>query len=537
MTEEILNEAILHQYFLFEAVLGGTVSDKKLFDVISRIFMPDGERAAKLFALTQQPTVNEIVTYDDAMRFARIVQYRELCGLPPVFADEAQTVAVKSSALASATENKLLCGPNATRSMICNCLATRARAGNVVAMRILGVLECYGIFAGAKRAEGVKRLTRAAKWADTVSMIALLAFLPRGEQFDDIVRCLLAAVRGGEYETVVDDVCRVYGIGDVTPSKEIKLLKKAFARGRADVNNCDSQAARMLYSNVLSFTDKERVLLDSKEAMAAVCNLPLSLECAGLQVTLDELPFRRERETSRIRSALVNSDLRYGNAYRPLCIKCEGPYVLECYANALCGMSADAHVERIDVADLKSYDLEPTINNIFVRSACDGKNNVYLLVLKGQVDELVLEQVRNFLSVKRRRFRLNEPCVTLDLGAILPVCICDGPNAARLKGAVETVSVPDISPDEKRAAVLRMLEEKSLSCLGRVVSAESGAVDVLCAGSLFAAETVLDRLLAENRFEQSFCAVTTACVENIVKLLEEDAYKSYGFGGYNNDLH
>lgn len=537
---DIITETFLQQYFLYSAILGKFCDNRALFDYVAELFFVPQDQRDELFQLTVDETVLEIATLSDTKRFNRINQYRELGGEIVAMDKTQEIIAIKSNAITMAMENQLLAENNATQSIVYNKLLVNASAGNVIALRVLGALQCDGGFVEKRFEDGLKHLNRAAQWGDMVSLLALLKYVhsDRRALIENVER-LHAVVLGTEYESLHDKALAFYKLAGTTPSKEIQLLKKAFAVNRARPNVYDPLHARLLYGSAIELKDREKIIFsDAQGALTAVCDLPLKLTYGVLSMdvaALDSLPFKRDKEKSQLTLELRNVDLRQNDGYRPICISGSSNFVLETYAKALLNMEHETdHYERIDVADLKQYDFEPTGNNIFIRSAVDGKNNVFVLVLKGEIEDYAIEHIKSFLiSSKRRRFRLNNPRVTLNLEAILPICVCDKANATKLASLVETVKVADVAAEEKRSVVNDMLESKSRYYLFKSIAVDDDVVDMLCNCSPDTAEGVIDRIFSENRFKENFDRVTAEELKPYVKVLQQRAQKAYGFGGYN----
>lgn len=537
----IIEETVLEQYFLFQAVLCRHINDGELFGLISEKLLLDKEEAQELFALTQIDTVKEIVTPSDAMRFARIRQYNELNGKQPFTDLVCQTVALKTHALSTAESNGLLTGGHSTKSMVYNALNSVANVGNVTAMRILGFILCEGKLVKKNFLQGQKLLSRTAEWGDGLGTLMLLSYLTEKSDLAENVSRLNACVCGTEYATFYQKACEKYNVQSVAPSEEVILLKKAISSMRFKSEVYDAQGARLLFEKGLTASDKEKVIFsENKSLLSEVCSLPLKLRNGAIsaQKSPDFSPLHREKEQNRVFAALRNADLRQRDSYRPICLVSRSDYILNAYADLLSSLNtSETKLERMDFADLKQSDFETTGNNIFVRSACDGKNNVYLLMLVGAVEDFALEGAKNFLdTVKRRRFHLTTPLVTLNLDPILPICICDEANADKIKDAVDIVRLADVSQSEKRALLSRMISDKSDYYLHRTVETEESALDELCACSRSQAEFVLDRVFGDNRFSEGFNCVTADAVHGYVKLFGNKS-RAYGFGGYDHEIH
>ena len=536
----IVSETFIEQYFLYCAILGKYCVHSDLFNYLADLFYIPNEQRQYLFALTEDEPVKDIVTHGDAMRYSRIRQYCELSDYTLIYDDAQEMVSVKSKAIKIAVTNALAACANATQSQIYKTLTDAALAGNIVAMRLLGTLQCVGIFVERQLDIGIKNLVKAGQWGDMVSLLTVSRYLQDDKYalVENLER-LAAVVANTQYAELFNKLQQSYGLTVTKQSVEILLLKKAFAANRLKADVYHPLCSRLIFSSALDIKDKEKILFsDNKSLLSEVCDLPLKLTYGNLQLNVDalaQMSLKRAKEQAKLKTELLNADLRQHDGYRPLCIVSDDDYVLETYVNAIISMLQDEtdHFERIDVADLKSYDFEPTANNVYVRSCSDEHNNVFFLTLKGDIDSTSLQHVTHFLSsAKRRRFRLNSPRVTLDLSSILPICVCDETNASRISDAVECVHVADISAQEKRSVVSEMLLSKSKLYLTQAVTAQQEVMNILCSCCPSAAERVLDKLFSEQRFNSEFTAITAELIKPYEKVLSAHSQKAYGFGGY-----
>ena len=537
----IISETFLQQYFLYCAILGKYCNRLMLFNEVADLFFISDEEREYLFALSEDEPVRDIVTYGDAMRYSRVRQYCEFSEYTLIYDDAQEMVSIKSKAIMLAVNNNLYADANATQSQIYKSLLDGALAGNIVAMRLLGTLQCKGVFVEKQPEIGLKNLTRAGQWGDMVSLLTVARYLLLQDDRNVLEECLnrlAAVVAYTKYEHLLNMLQQNYEITATKQSGEILLLKKAFAANRVKADVYNPLCARLIFSSAIDIKDKEKILFsDNKGLLSEVCDLPLKLAYGNLSLdvaALDKSPLKREKEQSKLKTELLNSDLRQHDGYRPLCLVSDDDYALETYVHAIESMlQAEDHFERIDVADLKQYDFEPTSNNVFVRSCNDAQNNIFLLTLKGDIDNATLQHIKSFLSsAKRRRFRLNSPRVTLDFSPILPICISDEANATRLGDAVECLYIAGISAEEKKSLVNEMLASKSKLYLTKTVSAEQEVMSMLCNGSPSSVERVLDKLFSENRFNSNFTAITAELIKPYEKVLSNHAQKAFGFGGY-----
>ena len=537
---DIVNETFLQQYFLFVAILGKYCDRARVFNYVADLFFIPQASRQYLFKLSEEEPVSGIATYADAMRYSRVRQYCELNDYTLVHDDAQEMISIKSRAIKLAVSNNLASDANATQAQIYKALIDTALAGNIVAMRTLGVLQCEGIFVDKQVDCGLKYLNKACQWGDMVSMLALVRYLRESGDTMALQQCLnriSAVVEHTKYQFLLTMLEQSCGVKATQNSQEILLLKKGIAANKVKAEAYQPLAARLIFGNAIDIKDKEKILFsDNKAILSEVCDLPLKLTYGDLSINVDAvstMPLKRKQEQSDIKTKLLNSDLRQHDSYRPLCLVSDSGYVLDMYVDAIVSAFEQNHCERIDVADLKSYDFEPTASNVFVRSCNDDKNNIYILTLKGDIDSANLQQVKSFVcSAKRRRFRLNSPRVSLDLSPILPICVCDEANAAKLGNAVECVNVSSISATEKQEIVTEMLKRNSKLYKTKPITADKEVIDTLCGCSPSAIERVLDKLFSEQRFNSKFKTITVELFKPYEKTLKAHNTKAFGFGGY-----
>ena len=84
MKLNIKQETLLFDFFLFQVVLGGYVSDEKIFSLLASIFCMDKEDLEDLQNLTTSSSINEVKNEDDYKRYLRVVQFKKLNGVEEI---------------------------------------------------------------------------------------------------------------------------------------------------------------------------------------------------------------------------------------------------------------------------------------------------------------------------------------------------------------------------------------------------------------------------------------------------------------------
>lgn len=318
---------------------------------------------------------------------------------------------------------------------------------------------------------------------------------------------------------------------------EIKLLYKAFGSGVLKREGYDPKYARILNSKALYIKDKEKaVFTQNKEQLSVIGDLPLKLSHENITAidvdAVEKVAIKREVETTAVVRALKNSDLRELPSYRPLCICSDSKYILNTYAKAIATKSKAAHVEMIDVGELIEYDFEPTPNNIFVRSIDEDKDNRFLLFFHGEISEKKIDAVKSILqSGRRAKFHLNSPSVTLNLGAVLPICFCDKQNAQALEPYCDIVRLAPITTDELPSAIKEILVSKEqMYGVGKIkLSGEVG--EVFDGYDIDAVEKLIDAAVRARREKGAKITLSRDILQSYAT---ENDRPRIGFGGLTN---
>ena len=135
---------------------------------------------------------------------------------------------------------------------------------------------------------------------------------------------------------------------------------------------------------------------------------------------------------------------------------------------------------------------------------------------------------------KRRKFQLYHPTVCLDLSSVLPICICDGENAAKLKNLVELIPLAAVNSAEKPDAIGEVVERKRTDYSFGKVTLTSEVVERLCAMPVESAEKVLDKVLRQNRRKSLILNIDMDIVKPHLDRATR-ANNTYGFGGVDDE--
>lgn len=533
-------ELFMSEYFLIKAILGRYLEDSvKLFIALGKIFLIPEEETGRLHRLAENPVARGITTEKEFMQHQRMRKYSKMTGgETSVNAEWDEVVAIKGNAILAAQNAELLHDAEVSGNVVYTSLSSAATSGMVCALRIMGILQCEGIYLAKNEKAGVRNLSKAAEWNDSISTLALLRYRPAKRERN--MARLRQELVDTPFAALYNAAAQKYGFDDAPDIGEIRLLEKAFSSGVLKREVYEPKYARILGSRALGIKDKEKAVFSlNKEILSVIADLPLKLSRDKITAVdvggVESVPVKRKSEIEAIVRALKNGDLRGLPSYRPVCLCCESGYVLEMYAKAIAAKNAGAHVEVIDVAELIEYDFEPTPNNIFVRSIDEDRDNRFLLFFRGEITERKIDAVRSVLqSARRAKFYLNTPSVTLDLSALLTVCFCDGQNARLLKPYCDVIQLAEISAEELPAAVEDILAEKQKAYGVGGINLSGDAREVFRGYDIDTAEKLIDSAVRARREKGAVINLSRAVLQEYAP--EHDTPK-IGFGGNVNDRH
>lgn len=528
-------ELCLDVYFFAEHVFGEALDRRALFNRLAQVFFVPEDEAGALFALIDSDAVREVDCVANYNRYMRIRDYRKtLDGFANADDAQAEIVKIKGGAFRLVQKIKLETAAENPAGEVCRALFAVAEQGVIAAMLVAGVLQCEGIIVRRNVVGGLKRISRAAAWNSVEGVLCAL-YYDGGRRQLNIDR-LHALTDGSPHPELCALAERAYGVTHCAKPRETLLLERTFAGGKVCRELYNAQYARVAHGGLLTHADKQRLLLSDNAALIAeACELPLKLcKHASDDVRLGQTALDRADELDALRRALENGDLRDVYEYRPLCLCSDSDYLLEMYARAVADGLKDANVVRIEAADLQAHDFDETKDNIFLHGCDEDSDNVYLLFVRGKVDAFVSARIGEFLSSRRRRhMRLRMPSVTVDLGAILPVCFCDRRGAQGLGGAVNLVRLSEITDAEKPRALADVLARKAEYFGMDGIALDDGASAAFTALPFDSACAALDRAVMAKR---KGGGALTLCERDIGAFIAAGRTKAnqYGFGGGSN---
>lgn len=530
-------EMFLRDYFIFDATVGRFCDGRALFDCLSQIYYIDCDRADKLFHLATSPKIRNVATLKDYKQYRRLCKYSEACALHTNYTEaDDDILTVKGKALYAAGECGLMDSGNATKASVYTDIVDKANAGQVTALRLYGVLQSEGILFDKRTFDGIKNLTRAARWNSIEGILALLKYdVNNSATYVDMLYTLAV---GTPFEDVFVNAQRYHGIKAPKKVKECTLLSKVFGRGQVNPNVYMPVYANLLYSEIVPFKYKEKLLLsESKESINSYMDLPLKLSARKFTYdvsAITELSLKRTEEQNSIIQNALNSDISRFSTFKPLCLCSDSKFMRNYYAKAIKKLFAGANSAEISVSDLAPHDFEPGTNNVFLRSCDEDRNNVFLISFVGDINEQAEKKVCDFLQGdKRRKMHLVRPNIEIDLGSVLPICLCDKANVQVLSRYCDKFEICNPTKEELPILVRELISEKEKQYGIKSLHVETSVTDKLCSVSIDSAELALDLAITANRSGSSELTLTNENASKYIKKREQS--RGFGYGGCKDD--
>ena len=536
-----LQERFLNQYFLFSAPIVKNVSveqERQVFYSLAKAYLIDDESARKLWEIAQSESVRQIEDENDYLRYCRTQQYIKEVLQMPIEEDElqSQVVSLKGSAISYALDRRIIIPKEEGREKIISNLVNRAGEGCISALRALGIMQIHGVCVEKDEKAGLKNLSSAAKWNDVDGAMLYLYYCNSGrkESCDRILTSLEMRYNSSLIRAIKEAYPK--------ESQEFRrdaiscLIEKAFNASILSREEYSASKSRILYSQVLTYQDKELAIysMDDKQRRSPICDLPLKLDLKqNIEINanaFDGMILDRPSEQSKIIQEAQNFDLRRMSNYTPLCICADSAVLLQYYVGGIVKLAPNANVEIIEVGDLGKSDVDATSNNVLIRKCDEDRANVYILSFRGDIEEAAMDFALDFLrSSKRKTFRLVNPSAQIDLSGILPICVCDKANESALKKLCAVINLASVSQQEKHLIIDDMLASKAKLFGMEEISIDEGVKEAVAKLSADNMAKALDKAILANRIKSGKLLLDG---EKLGKILDEfKTVNKYGFGG------
>lgn len=533
MVNQII-ELFLSDYYKIESVLQLNATERKnVFYTLGHIYLISDDELNETFNSINNNSVLQIKTYNDYKQYMRILKYYEMSNInSDIDSETLALINIKGSALSSEMIAYFEEKSCYTLNMIYELLTMFTDEGKIEGLRIFGMILSLNLMYENNSVKGKELLLKSARWNDISSILTMLYL---NDNNDYYISLLKEAVEKTPYEALLDKAVINYGIDEVIENENAKLVNKAFSKGVIKRTTYNSQYERIIYSESIPLQDKQKVVLsNNNELMSLVNELPLKLTSSKANYyfdSLDKSNILKDTDKQHIKKIVSNSYLRSFDNYRPVCFVSNSKYLSQVYIELFNKIFKHSNVKQIDVSTFTSYDVEPTSNNVFVRSCNENKDNVYLLLMNNTINNKVIEYIKPFLnSSKRKEFRLNSPKITIDLKDVLIVCFANVENAKYLADVCELVYLEKINEEDKEKVMEDVILKKTKQYSLNNILVEDSAKDKLLKANIDEINSVIDVLIQKKRNVDNNVLIS---LDDITSLLnkEESNHKTYGFGG------
>ena len=470
-----LIEPLLTQFFLIDAICTGYLDESRrrsIFAELSRVFcVPENQETEQYYLTANSPVYKKITDPNAYQRLCRTIEFAQSAGqdidLTPVdrviLAQKREAMQIKSQLFPKIT--------NLTLDMIADTLLNTAMNGNVDAMVTLAFMEYHGICICKDTKNAIKRITLCASWNHLFGNLMGIAY--DGKNREDYYHTLYTILRSASQREVFQSICQFQGYENTCVKKPVaRILERAFGLGIIQRNLYDQIFAKVAFSQLLSTEDKEKLLLNKKkDAIVSLSEIPFDAT-RDKQLSFDKekaslLPLNREQELHKLLCSMHPAVDHRPRLYRTLLAAGNDDYLSQMYAAALKrGFGEDNDVMEVDAGMLTMTDFVGAKENFILRGLSETKNThtVFLISHCDELGERELDELMKLLDYDyRRKFKLLEPTVCLDLSDVVLVLLASEKNdtVKKLAQECDLVSVSPISQEEKQVVIDGMVKARA----------------------------------------------------------------------------
>ena len=484
-----LMEPLLTQFFLIDAICTGFIDDaqrKEIFCELAKIFcVPINEETEGYYEVANSPQYKNIVDYAAYERLCRTIEFAKVSG-QDVDLTEVDRVILAQKREAMKTKSDIFKqAKNLTADIIADTLLNTALNGNVDAMVTLSYMEYHGICICKDSKNAVKRLALCAKWNHLFGNLMGIAYDSRNRQ--SYYNTLYTILRSSNQREVFGYICDFTAYDKpCTKCPVARIIEKAFGLDIIKRSTYDQIFAKVAFSKLLSAEDKEKLLLSKKkDAIVSLSDIPFDVDREKLfdfdSARAKKIPLCREAEMHKILCSLSPATNNRNALYQTLLVAGDDEYVSEMYVGALkAGFAKKNKVFEVDAGTLSAQDFAGAKENFILRGLSETKQSHTVFLVK-HCEELEpsaqAELVKLLDYAYRRRFKLLEPTVSMDLSDVLIVLFASdiNENVRKLASECDVVWTERISDTEKQTVIDSTFKTRAKSFgIGRAKLEEDG---------------------------------------------------------------
>ena len=480
---EYLIEPLLTQFFLMDAICRGFIDDDQryqMFRDLAEVFcVPMNRQTEEYFRVANSSQYKDIADYAAYERLCRTIEFAQTSGqdvgLSPI---DRVILAQKREAMQSKADI-FKQSKNLTADIIADTLLDTAMNGNVDAMVTLAYMEYHGLCICKDTGDALKRLKLCAKWNHLFGNLMGIAYDKRSKA--DYYNTLYTILRSSNQREVFKYICQHTAYKKTCVRKpEARIIEKAFGLGIIKRNRYDQIFAKVAFSELICAEDKEKLLLNKQEeAIVSLSVIPFDAQRTTAfsfdRAKAEKIPLNRSRELHEVLCSISPATNNHTELYRPLLVAGDDDYLSQMYMSALKqGFSKSNKVIEVDAGTLTMLDFSGAKENFILRGLSETKqtHTVFLVQHCDEMGDRELEELMKLLDYGyRRKFKLLEPTVSIDLSDVLIVLFASQTNSQvrRLAQECDVVWTDRISEAEKQTVIESMFKTRSKSFgIGRI---------------------------------------------------------------------
>ena len=253
-----------------------------------------------------------------------------------------------------------------------------------------------------------------------------------------------------------------------------KIIEKAFGLGVVKKNTYDQIFAKSAFSKLISSEDKAKLLLSKKQdAIVSLSDIPFDVD-REKQFIFDKkkaskISLKREEELKSVLCSLSPVTKNRNELYQTLLVAGDDEYIAQMYLEAIkAGFEKENKVFEVDAGTLSAQDFIGAKEHFILRGLSETKQSHTVFLVKNceEIGGSELEELTKLLDYEyKRKFKLLEPTVSLDLSDVLIVLFASSVNESVRKLAKEcdVVWIAKISDAEKNTVIESTFKSRSES--------------------------------------------------------------------------
>ena len=477
-TVRYLMEPLLSQFFLIDGICSGFLSEdirKAVFQELAGVFcVPVNEETQQYYTAANASHFKSITDYASYERLCRMIDFAQKSGQEIELSSVDRVILAQKRDTMQILARLFQQSRNLTAEVIEETLRDKATNGDVDAMVTLSFLEYHGICICADQETARKRLALCAKWNNLFGNLMGIAY--DSENRVDYYNTLYSILRSAGQREVFAYLREYTDFdGEAVKDPVARIIEKAFGLGVIQRNTYDRLFSKVAFSSLISAEDKETLLLNKAEgAIASLNAIPFDVDRERkLRFSKEKAcaePLCRQDELRQILCSILPAVTDRAALYRTLLVLSEDDYISELYAKALKSGFQDDPVLEIDAGMLTLQDFVGAKENFILRGLSETRDSHTIFLIKhcDELGERELEELIKLLDYDyRRKFKLLEPTVSLDLSDVLIVLLASDSNRTvrQLSEECDVVTTRRLSEEEKQMVIDAMFRDRS-RCFG-----------------------------------------------------------------------